>query len=1147
MNRYYFGIILFSLLSLLILGVFAQDNVLTLVTAQQNTNVRDSATTRGAVVGILNQGESAVVIDEDSNGENVSGITLWYQVRLTNGVEGWVWSGSVNRIQVTPTPSPTPRPTLIPNENVQSFTSENIRFLAPISQQPESGRGRPQRVAWSPDGDKILVGTLNGIWLHDVTTQQTERVADLSANTWSILKVGFIPNTTSIFYVVNQNGNVYVLIDNLASNSRPRRLEIIGESPQRFRDEYRNAFVSPDGQILALAGAQLRLIRLVTATPDSDIDDEVVGNIRPNYRLSTIAFHPNSQQLAVIGGDGGEFYLEGYRVDDQSQLYRHNIRTTNARFMFFHSDGAQLTVVGNFMKFFNFDLVTGRKSLEYDGTGFNIQDAQLSSDGLQLAVAVDGMGIILYNTKTASSITSLTDYDTPVSFDISSDGQNIAGVVSGFWGNYGGYLRLSDVATNTTRYSELFYANGAHFDNTGTHIYLRIAERFNLYATDNLDGEALRTTVLPPWATIAVPSVDNTRFYLAQSTSQNNVRIGQLQIWDAETSQAMSDMTTLNVAIRQLWAHPNNQSIMVLLEDGDISVRNAQNLSEITRLSHPYSDISILKFSGDGQKFATAGSAMTVAIWSQDNQLIRRVEVPESYREANFSGWSDIDINGDSSLVVASSPNRVFFWNGQTGSFLRQLPIGASKVTIHPDGNTVIIMTGISGTLFYDTQLGVLQDVAPFGSINDMSVNANGSLFLTNGDKLVTWGIPNLVAPQSRFTRVLFEDNFESGNTRRWDGIQTNWVIEEPDGNRVLSIDNTSANYIDFTPRNNPQANHMILEARLRIMRTANQSDNPKFDFMFLQPDIGVGIYNMRQTLWTSNVFSRSENQLYGFGIIDFQTPTDDWLNVKIEVYRDSNEGNVMMVYVDNRLVYQSTHLGGRWGAFNLSLPPTSFIQLDDVRIIEVVANQSSTPTPSPTATPSLTPTPSPTATPDTTVFFDNFEDGNLDGWDLRYANNAVEIAVVDGNRVLYITGTQDDFISLGFLDDLNGANVLEARMQFIDLGLNNSSMNFNLMSENPGHALGYSALISIGGAFFADRDGGFQMIEAITVHDTTFEFNRWYTVRFQLINSSLNLLIDGRSIHLARVEPRQTGSPVFIFDTGMKFYLDDVRIQKTQ
>ncbi len=178
------------------------------------------------------------------------------------------------------------------------------------------------------------------------------------------------------------------------------------------------------------------------------------------------------------------------------------------------------------------------------------------------------------------------------------------------------------------------------------------------------------------------------------------------------------------------------------------------------------------------------------------------------------------------------------------------------------------------------------------------------------------------------------------------------------------------------------------------------------------------------------------------------------------------------------------------------------------------------------------------------TIFFDNFEDGDLVGWDISFAGNDVEVINLDGNNVLHITGEQNDFVSLGFSDDLNGAAVIETRIQIIDLGPNNGSVVLNLMSENPGHASGYSALVSSGGASLLNRNDNFTDIEPVTQQDFQINLGQWYLVRFEASSSTLNLWVDGVSVKLASVDVLETGEPVLIFDRGMEVYLDDVRIE---
>lgn len=250
---------------------------------------------------------------------------------------------------------------------------------------------------------------------------------------------------------------------------------------------------------------------------------------------------------------------------------------------------------------------------------------------------------------------------------------------------------------------------------------------------------------------------------------------------------------------------------------------------------------------------------------------------------------------------------------------------------------------------------------------------------------------------------------------------------------------------------------------------------------------------------------------------------------------------------IGNRVPFQLVHLV--WNLDSTTMPMSA----PDVETPDTptpIPTQAPTVRPAVTTAPIVTPTPAVTATPTPDVralFTDDFSDGDLSGWDTTFAADAVEIAMLDGNATLHITGKHTDYLSLGLTDTalFDGARELEARILFRSLGDGEGMMNFNLMSENPGHDSGYSALVTYNGAFLADRDGGFEALEPY--HETRFRIpsGRWHTIRLALKGNSLNLMINGESVRMARVEPRDTGVPVFIFDRGMEIYLDDVVIRR--
>jgi hypothetical protein len=72
--------------------VSAQIEATLTVTALQNVNVRAEPSSTSEKVGALANGESAELIGRTISGELMEYTRLWYRVRLSNDIEGWVFS-----------------------------------------------------------------------------------------------------------------------------------------------------------------------------------------------------------------------------------------------------------------------------------------------------------------------------------------------------------------------------------------------------------------------------------------------------------------------------------------------------------------------------------------------------------------------------------------------------------------------------------------------------------------------------------------------------------------------------------------------------------------------------------------------------------------------------------------------------------------------------------------------------------------------------------------------------------------------------------------------------------------------------------------------------------------------------------------------
>jgi hypothetical protein len=185
--------------------------------------------------------------------------------------------------------------------------------------------------------------------------------------------------------------------------------------------------------------------------------------------------------------------------------------------------------------------------------------------------------------------------------------------------------------------------------------------------------------------------------------------------------------------------------------------------------------------------------------------------------------------------------------------------------------------------------------------------------------------------------------------------------------------------------------------------------------------------------------------------------------------------------------------------------------------------------------------------TPKQILFHDDFEDGDLQGWNLTQAQDAVSVSEIDGNHVLHISGEQNDYVVLGFRGTgTRGAQVLEARVMFVqDSRSRDRVLNFNLLGNSDGWK-GYSALVSPrpAGAFFADRaDEGFVGLESSYSSAFQIQYGEWGLMRLAINGDLLTLLINGVMVAQTYIDPNRNGVPSFVIGPRMELYLDDVYV----
>jgi WD40 repeat protein len=763
MNKYLIrsSFLVIMMMSLMVIPfVFGQGTTVKIVVATSNARVRAEATSASEQVGTLAVGESAVWLGEKIDGENVGGNSLWYQIRLATGIEGWVWSGAVAIEEVIPTATPTPRPTLPPNENYQTITTENVGNLRSAYTW---GRGLPQGVAWSPDGSQILIASSTGLWLHDVTdlSAPPKKVADFSTtadDVTYVLQVGFIPNTTNIyavFFGTRTGGSIVFQIYNTKNSALGITLNLeVRPLNWRIAGTTQSVSLHPDGRILALTSTDG--VRLITMLSDSP--DETITRFDESPKFATgsesynVLYSPDGTQLAVMNGNG----VSVYTMPDQTLLSSNQSGGTH---FLFTPDGESLILLGNNMRFISLAVDSGRQKFRYERTGYGFYDGAMNPTKPEFATALSRIpyGAYIYDATQDGEATRYPLLDLCHFLAYSPDGKFLVGLskfggVFNIWDAETGDIVMRDSTTYSSRAGIQFIQNGAQMVVSG-------GNQLDFYNPNDPDGELLQTVSYPDWeafggvvdpsgehiwATAMLP-VGMSFEMVIQQLDLNGTPLGDEKRFDVNVSGGIASSPFVSFAYT-----PNGQFLVTTETNGSIRFRNPITFEPITVAYHPLGGVNDhLTFSDDGAYFVTFGKDDdTVRLWTGAGVSVQTFDIPPSAER--YRGFTGLSISADGSRVAFSDMYSFYVWDTTTGDRMFEMTLNTGEfmgtTTISPDGQMLAMTNSLTGILrVYDVQTGdeLLRRPAT-RAISQLAFTPDGALLIgiSDSDGIIRfWGV----------------------------------------------------------------------------------------------------------------------------------------------------------------------------------------------------------------------------------------------------------------------------------------------------------------------------------------------------------------------------------------------------------------------
>ena len=944
--------------------VFSQSDSLRRITAQQTANVRETPSTSAARVATLNVGDTAVVIGEDATGEAVQGNSLWYQVRLPNGATGWVWSGVVTLAEVTPTPSPTPRPTLPPNPDYETITVENAQQL---EMAYEWGQGVISRLAWSPDGDHLLVGSTRGLWQYDTANLSAgaELIYPLSTegdNLTLMTQMGIVGDTSNVWYMGLIGDEIKIQLVNLATGERGTTL--------RSEDSYGSAYssaisygmplqraaLSPDGYLFAVAGNDtVRLVQLLYNSPTETIrrqDEQATLSIP--FLVGYVAFSPDGTKLAVSGNTAysGNNKTQVYSVPDLTLLATIN----DAGPLLFSADSARLIV--GYVNYTVFNLVENQQErlVQTPLDMGLITQAALSPTADQLAVGYRFLnhGVYFYDMARGEALGSLPAATTYSALAYHPDGSQLAAISLS-----SGTLTIWDTASGEVLLNDLYSAgpSALQLDASGAVLAQQRGDQVALYDPRDPTGAIQSQFTLPAWHIVGLsllsPQAD--RVLASGALSVGNSWENRLQLLDIQGNPLADEINVdtlvsggiASSSYTSFAYHPDGTFIAVGDVNGNITLRDPLTWQQQLSFSQNGEAAGQMVFSADGQVLVASGKNRHVWVWRSDGTLVSILTMPTNNP---YDDAQSLSISADGGRVAAADGDKVYVFDTTTGELLwtmaRSNHQSVWRAVLSPDGSLLAAVT-YDGELFvYGVEHHRLLKSFPISQrTNSLTFSPDGSLLLAVGqDGIVRfWGVAREDVPSTSTatptprptttTEVLFFDDFSDGDLAGWDLSYASDAAEviEVEGNQVLHVTGAQTDYISlgFT---DVSRRAKVLEADLQFVGNDDSSEGMvNFNLVSELPGHGKG-YSAVIFLPASGISLADRYNNFQPLNPTINTPftiqRGAWIHIRFELVED-----VLSLYLDEVLVQQAEVNPMRFGVPLFILERGLEVYLDNVKV----------------------------------------------------------------------------------------------------------------------------------------------------------------------------------------------------------------------
>lgn len=383
---------------------------------------------------------------------------------------------------------------------------------------------------------------------------------------------------------------------------------------------------------------------------------------------------------------------------------------------------------------------------------------------------------------------------------------------------------------------------------------------------------------------------------------------------------------------------------------------------------------------------------------------------------------------------------------------------------------------------------------------------------------------------------ILFNDDFEDGDLAGW--ILSNSLdaagVLEIEGNHVLHISGEQDTYVSLGFRGSQQWDAYVLEAQVMFVNDTSSRDRV-LNFNLLGNAQGERGYSALISPRPASAFFADRKD--GFEMMEssfynpFQIQYNEWHLIRLEISHD-----LMTLLIDNAMVAQTQMDANRHGSPSFTIGPHMELYFDDVYVLN-----EGVPTANTTAAQVSLPEGSPLS-PQDVLFYDDFEDGDLGGWN-NYADAGEVIIEENENRVLRLTGTNWSGIQVG--NHTWTDYVVETRIKIIQFTDGPTPSMFYNVRDSDGN--NYNAGLGPNGVGMGlNFNGEYSALPATYISGMPFiQTNVWHIFRFQVFGDQLKLYFDGQLIAEYTVTENRLdhGLVSLVTAPNAEFYFDDVYV----